>query len=72
MTICKRCKTREGTETFVDGDATFMWVHGVYEMRCKICCLEAQIEHAKKCVENLPVFEKELRDLKAGQDSISK
>ena len=64
MVVCRKCKTREGTETFVYDDVTFMLAHGMHDMRCKICCVEAQIKHAKRCAGNLPMFEKELQELR--------
>jgi hypothetical protein len=57
---CANCNKREGTETWVGDGGVMGYVHGNYQMWCKVCVLEAQIEHCREAAERLADLEQEL------------
>lgn len=62
--ICQNCNKRKGTETWVGEGSMLNFTHGYYQMWCKICCLEAQLEHAKKLADTIPKLTEELEKLR--------
>jgi hypothetical protein len=60
--ICARCLTRQGTEIWTEG--TMAYIHGAYQMYCKVCVLTCQIQHAKERAAAIPEMERELEELK--------
>lgn len=60
---CQNCGQRPGTEKWVGNGGVMDLVHGMYSMRCKICVLKAQLEHAYKTAAGIPDLEKELSEL---------
>ena len=58
---CSRCKVKEATENWVGEGSVMDWVHGMYEMCCKGCCLKMQIEWAVKHKDDLKNLRKELK-----------
>lgn len=58
--LCDNCKKNEGTIQWVGEGSVLDAVHGFYVMWCEICCLEAQIKHAKERADEIPNMEKEL------------
>lgn len=65
--ICQHCHRRKATTTWVGDGGTLAWAHGFSEQWCEICCVEAQITHAKKIVGGLEKLEKKLVKLKKGE-----
>jgi hypothetical protein len=61
--VCQNCNCREATENWVGEGGDLAYVHGMFYKWCKICCVEAQLKHARERAESIPVLEKELNDL---------
>lgn len=59
--ICVKCKVRPATENW--GEGVIAFVHGIYERRCRRCCAEEQLEHARKMAEAIPILEAEIASL---------
>lgn len=59
---CQKCGIRPGTIAWSEG--TIAYVHGCYQMRCEFCCVEEQLEHARKMAASIPELERKLEQLK--------
>jgi hypothetical protein len=59
--VCANCRKRPGTEIWAPG-GTVAYVHGIYSMWCPICCLEANLRHAREQAEAIPGIEAKLRE----------
>jgi hypothetical protein len=62
--MCQNCGKREATECWVGEGGVLALVHNMSQSWCKICCIEAQLEYAKKIANKIPDLEKELEELK--------
>jgi hypothetical protein len=55
MPLCAHCGNRIGTEQFYnDPEGALGWIHCRAQWWCRVCVLEAQIEHCQKAVARLP------------------
>ena len=65
---CQKCNTREATENWLGEGSTMDYIHGNYQRWCKRCCLEEQIKHCEKELNELPErinkFKEELERMK--------
>ena len=59
--LCQKCNKREGTEIW--SESLMAWNHGHYWKWCRICCVEAQLEDARKQAERIPELVKVLNEL---------
>lgn len=62
--ICANCGEREGTINWVGRGGVMDFVHGMYEVWCELCAVEADLEYAKKQAKRVPELEKKLEKLK--------
>lgn len=68
--LCQNCNKREETENWVGDGGTLAFIRGYTEKWCKICCLEAQLKHAKERADAIPHIEKELNELLSKEKNI--
>ena len=61
---CAKCQQRPAT-TWWTAEGTIALVHGFYEARCEVCCLEEQLENARRLAASIPEMEARLAALKA-------
>jgi len=61
---CAKCQKRPATQRWAP-EGVFAAIHGVYEARCEHCCVEEQLEHARKMVATIPELEAKLFELRA-------
>lgn len=66
--VCNVCKVRPATEMWADG-GTMAAIHGMYEFRCKACCLIEQLAHARKMAADIPRLERELAEALGGGET---
>jgi hypothetical protein len=59
---CQKCNLRKATVLWSEG--TVAMVHGAYQARCDLCCVEEQLEHARKMAASIPELELRLEQLK--------
>lgn len=59
---CQKCNLRKATTAWCEGSVAF--VHGSYQAWCEQCCVEEQLEHAKKMAASIPELERKLEQLK--------
>jgi hypothetical protein len=64
LTLCQNCGKRPATENWVGEGGTLAYVHGHYQRWCERCCIEAQLDNARKAAERIPELEKRLEELK--------
>lgn len=62
---CQNCNEREATEDWVGEGSMMDHIHGFSQRWCKLCCLRAQLEHAKKRAAAIPELEQEIKELEA-------
>lgn len=55
---CANCNKREGSDVYVGNSGMMGYVHGFYQIWCKKCIYEAQIEFLENELKRIP------RDLK--------
>lgn len=60
MTLCANCGKRPGTENWIASGGALAYVHGFVERWCRVCCVEAQLSHARVCAAQIPALEREL------------
>lgn len=65
--LCGRCHRRPGTQTWTDG-GVMDYVHGMVTQRCRICCLEVQLEHAQQMAALVHSLTVELAEAHAAED----
>jgi len=63
--LCPNCGRRPASENWVGEGGMLDYVHGFYQRWCKLCCLKAQLEYARKQVERIPDLEKQLAEEEA-------
>lgn len=63
--VCAVCKDRPATQMWAEGGVLGA-THGMYEFRCKRCCLKEQLAYARKMAEEIPRLERELRQEERG------
>lgn len=51
---CANCGKRPGTIAWVGNGGALAYSHGMYQMWCELCTVEADIEYVLKQVERLP------------------
>lgn len=56
---CTKCQARPATAWWTP-EGIIAAVHGYYEARCERCCLEEQLEHARKMAASIPDLEAKL------------
>jgi hypothetical protein len=66
---CAKCQQRPATTWWSGEGGTMALVHGCYEARCEICCIEEQLEHARRLAAAIPAMEAQLADLKVKADA---
>ena len=59
---CSRCNKRPATAWWTD-EGIVAAVHGMFTPRCERCCIEAQLEHAKRLAASIPELEAKLAAL---------
>lgn len=59
--LCAKCGERPAVAMWVGEGGVLEMTHGLYEMRCKRCCLVEQIQYARKATARLPELEAELK-----------
>lgn len=64
-TLCENCGKREATIKWVGSGGYTDLAHGYWSPWCEQCSIEAQIEHIKKRMADLPGLEKRLAELVA-------
>lgn len=63
---CNKCHTRPSTVNWVMDSGALGLVHGMSELRCERCercCVEEQLEYARKLSASIPELEAKLREL---------
>lgn len=60
---CANCGKRPGTISWVGEGGVLDYVHGMYQMWCELCTVEASIEYVVKQMERLPGLRKRLAEL---------
>lgn len=61
---CCKCGTRDATVWWTNG-GIYAAVHGFGEPRCELCCVEAQLEEARKLTAKIPELEAKVKLLRA-------
>ena len=61
--LCQNCGKRPGTEKWVGTGGVIGLIHGCYQMWCERCCIEAQLEHARKAARSVRKLERRLAEL---------
>ena len=64
---CQNCGKRPGTTKWVGEGGTMALIHGMYSWWCGICCVEAQLDYARKQAALIPEREAELAKLLAAE-----
>jgi hypothetical protein len=59
--ICNKCHRRPSTGIWADNDIAY--AHGIYNVWCRQCMIDAQLAHARQQALAIPVLEAELEDL---------
>ena len=54
VVLCGKCGQYPGTQVWTEG--ALAYVHGAYQMWCERCVLDAQIAHAERAADQLPVL----------------
>ena len=67
--LCQNCGKRPATQNWIGIGSTPDYVHGNFARWCELCCVEAQLEYARKAAERIPELEKRLEFLRT-DDSI--
>ena len=62
---CAKCQKRPGTAWWAGEGGVIAIVHGFYEARCAYCCVEEQLEYARKLAATIPELEAKLAELQA-------
>jgi hypothetical protein len=66
---CAKCATRPATEWWTGEGGTLAAVHGFYEARCVQCCVEEQLEYARKLAATIPELEAKLIELQGKENT---
>ena len=65
-TKCQNCHKREANQTWIGRGSMMDFVHGNYQIWCKICVYEAQIKHLelelKRIPKDLKIIKKKLNN----------
>jgi hypothetical protein len=59
---CRNCGERPGTEKYSASGGALDFIHGSYQMWCRVCVLEAQLSHARERAAAIPDLERQLQE----------
>ena len=60
VALCQNCGQRPGTEAWC-AEGVIAAVHGLTSLWCKVCVLQAQLQHAREMVARIPELEAALK-----------
>ncbi len=61
---CVKCNLRTATTWWAGEGGDLALIHGDIEPRCEQCCVEDQLEFARKVAARIPALETRLAELK--------
>jgi hypothetical protein len=60
--MCQNCKQNPATTNWTGEGGVIAFVHGAYQRWCDVCCVTAQLEHARAMAAQIPDLEAKLAE----------